>query len=224
MSTTQPTSYQSIQVCAMRVTRLTASGTPMTGAGTTNGYIAKAPVMVTLTPDNQTGPELTLENGCGTLAGYYQAPDMLKKYSIKFELTDLDAELLEILTDEPLVSVGGETVGKTSKRIAACGAGTRNGVAVEFWSKKWNSCSVPSGDELYWHWFMPWAFLQTGEVSLENDFSTIPVEGYLQESPNFNRGGWTNGQWPDPAGLDAAWGVVSESYFPTAASGYQAVA
>lgn len=223
MSTTQPASYQSIQVCAMRVTRLSASGTPLTGAGVTNGYISKAPVMVTLTPDNQDGAELTLENGCGTLSGYYQAPAMLKKYNIKFELTDLDAELLEILTDEPIVTVAAATVGKTSKRVAACGSGTRNGVAIEFWSKKWNSCSVPTGTSLYWHWFLPWTFLQTGEVQLQNDFSTIPVEGYLQESPNFGRGGWTTGNWPDPAGLAAMWGVVTESFFPTAGSGYVAV-
>jgi len=223
MSTTQPVSFQSIQVCALRATRLSAAGVPQTGAGTTNGYISKAPIMVKLSPDNEKGVELKVENGCGTLGGYYQAPDQLKKYNISFSLTDLDSELIELLTDEPIVSVGGSTVGKTSKRSSACATASRNGVAIEFWSKKWNACSVPSGNSLYWHWFMPWAFLQTGEVTMENDFMKVPIEGYLQENPNFARGGWTSGNWPDPAGLPACWGVVTDSFFPTAASGYQAV-
>jgi hypothetical protein len=225
MSTTQPNAYQSIQVCAMRVTRLSNSGVPLTGATVTNGYVAKAPVLVKISPDKDDGPELKLENGCGVLAGYYQAPDVLKKFNINFELTDLDAELLEILTEEPIVSVGGATVGKTGRRVAACGGNSAlNGVAIEFWSKRWDSCSVPTGtNEIYWHWFMPWAFLQTGEYKMENDFMHIPIEGYLVESANFDRGGWTEGAWPDPAGLDACWGVVEDSFFPEAASGYQPV-
>lgn len=223
MSTTQPNSFQSIQVCAMRVTRLSSAGTPLTGVGTTNGYIAKAPVMVKLIPQYETGVELKIMTGCGTLGAYYKAPDQLKNYNLDFELTDLDNELIEILTDEPIVSSGGLTVGHTAKRVAACSAATRNGVAVEFWSKKWSSCSVPAGAQQYWHWFMPWAFLQTGEIDLQNDFAHVPITGFLQESTNFAQGGWTSGNWPDPTGLKSVWGVTSDSFFPTAASGYQAV-
>ncbi len=217
MSSTQPTAYQSIQVCAMRATRLAADGTPLTGA--TDGYISKAPVVATLSPDYETGVELSVTNGCGTLGGYYKAPDQLKKYNITFELTDLDAELIEILTDEPIVSVGGSTVGKTALRVATCNTVTRNGVALEFWSKKWDACTVPTGD-LYWHWFMPWAFLATGEYQMQNDFMHIPINGYLVESANFGVGSWSEGAWPDAGGLDSSWGVVSDSFFPTAASGY----
>lgn len=223
MSTTQPESFQSIQVCALRATRLAADGTPLSGAGVTNGYVAKAPIMVKLTPDNQTGSELTVETGCGTLGGYYKAPDQLKKYNLSFELTDLDAELIELLTDEPIVSAGGQTVGKTAKRVAACDASARHGVAVEFWTKKWDSCTIPTGNSLYWHWFLPWTFLQTGELSMQNDFMHVPIEGFLVENANFGVGAWTDGFWPDPDGLHACWGVVEDTFFPTAASGYQAV-
>lgn len=222
MSTTQPYSYQSIQVCAIRVVRLDATGTPVTGA-TTDGYIAKAPVMVKLSPDYQAGSELQIETGCGQLGAYYKAPDQLKKYNISFELTDLDSELIEILTDNPIVSSGGATVGHTAKRVAACSSASRNGVGLEFWSKKWNACAPPTGDP-YWHWVMPWAFLQTGEYSMQNNFLTVPIEGYLQENPNWGVGPWTDFQWPAGAGdLEACWGVVSCDDIPTPASGYQSV-
>jgi hypothetical protein len=195
----------------------------MTGAAVTNGYVAQAPIEVKMTPDNQAGVELTAENGCGTLCGYYKQPDQLKKYDVSFMLCFLDHELIELLTDNPVVTVGGNTVGQTSKRVGACNEVDRNGVAVEFWSKKWDSCAPPSGDQ-YWHWFWPRAYLQSGEHSFENDFMKVPIEGYLQENPNFGVGGWTSGAWPAGAGdLDALWGVVSDSYFPTASSGYQAV-
>lgn len=215
--------YQSIQVCAVRVNRLSSTGAPLTGAGTTNGYIAKAPITVKFSPNYENGVELKLMNGCGTLASYYRAPDQLKNYNISFTLTDLDHELIEILTDEPVVTVSGSTVGHTAKRVASCSTGTRNGVAIEFWSKQWNACAAPTGNQ-YWHWFMPRAILQTGEITLENDYATIPVEGYLQENPNFGFGGWTSAAWPSSAGsLQSLLGVVSESVIPTASCGYQAV-
>lgn len=219
MSASQPNSYQSIQVCALRATRLSAAGVPLSGA--TSGYIAKAPIMVKLTPDNKTGVELMVETGCGTLGGYYQAPDQLKKYNIAFDLTDLDHELIELLTDEAVVTVGGLTVGHVAKRVGACSEVDRNGVAIEFWSKKWDSCSPPSGDK-YWHWFMPRAFLQTGEYTLQNDFVHIPITGYLQENPAFIHGSWTSAAWPTAAGsLVNLFGVITETSLPTAASGYQ---
>ena len=190
-------------------------------SGATDGYVAKAPIMVKLTPDNQAGVELTLPNGCGTLSGYYQAPAQLKKYNIEFDLTDLDHELIELLTDEAIVTVSGQTVGHVAKRVGACSEVDRNGVAIEFWSKKWDSCSPPTGDK-YWHWFMPHAFLETGEYTLQNDFVHIPITGYLQENPAFLHGSWTEAAWPNEAGpLDNLFGVITEDTLPTPESGYQ---
>jgi hypothetical protein len=60
-------------------------------------------------------------------------------------------------------------------------------------------------------------------MDLQNDFAHIPITGFLQESQNFGVGGWTSGAYPDAGGLHSVWGVVSDSYFPTAASGYQAI-
>jgi hypothetical protein len=214
--------FQSFQVCAIRATRVSATGTPLSGA--TDGYLSKAPTMVKLAPDNQAGVELTAENGCGFLCGYYKQPDQLKKYNINFELCDLDNELIELLTDNPIVTVGGQTVGQTSKRVGACATASRNGVVLEFWTKKWNACAPPTGDQ-YWHWTAPRAYLQTGEQTAENDFMKIPIEGYLQENPAFLNGSWDEGSggqsWPSAAGtLTALWGVISTNEIPTASCGY----
>lgn len=219
---TQDFCAQSFQVCAVRVTRLDATGTPLTGA--TDGYIAKAPIEAKMSPDNQAGVELTAENGCGTLCGYYKQPDQLKKYNVSLSLCDLDNELIELLTDNPVVTDGGETIGQTSKRVGACSNNIRNGVALELWSKRWNSCAPPTGADLYWHWFWPRAYLQTGDQDFKNDFMVIPIEGYLQENPNFGFGAWSDGAWPTGAGeLEALWGVVKEEFFPEAVCGYTPV-
>lgn len=219
----QAGAFQSFQVCAVRATRLSSTGAPLTGATVTNGYIGKAPISVKLDPDAQAGVELTAQNGCGTLCGYYQQPEQLKKYKLSFMLCDLDHELIELLTDEPVVTVGGQTVGHTAKRVGACSNNVRNGVALEFWSKKWNSCSNPAGDQ-YWHWFFPRAFLSTGSYEMKNDFMQVPLDGYIQENPNFGLGGWTSAAWPSGAGsLVSLFGVVSESVLPTATNTYVAV-
>lgn len=221
---TQAGSFQSFQACAIRVTRVSATGTPLSGA--TDGYLGKAPIQVKLSPDNRAGVELMAENGCGTLCGYYKQPDQLKKYDIEFELCDLDHELIEILTDEPVVTVSGQTVGHVAKRTGACDPLSRNGVVLEFWTKKWNACSPPSGDQ-YWHFTAARAFLQTGELTMDNDFMKVPINGFLQENASFITGSWSAGSggksWPTGGGvLSAAWGVFSSATIPTAVSGYSA--
>jgi hypothetical protein len=214
--------FQSFFVCAMRVTRLSSTGAPLTGVN--DGYLAKAPVMVTVTPDRETGVELTAQNGCGALCAYYKQQDQLKKYDINFELCDLDNELIEILTEESLITVVGETVGREFRRVGACQTTQTVGVALEFWSNRWDSCAPPTGAagaSPYWHWFFPRAYLQVGETTMENDFMKVPIEGYLQENPNFDAGVWTENPFPAAAAPLLSMGaVIEDSSIPTAACGY----
>lgn len=209
-----------MQVCAIRVTRLSALGVPMTGA--TDGFVAKAPLVVKTTPDREAGVELKATNGCGTLCGYYQAPDQLKKYNVNFELCELDHELIELLTDSPLVVSGADTIGHTSPRVAACSDASRNGVAVEFWTKRWDACGPPTDGFPYFHWFWPWAILQQGEQTNENDFTKVVIEGYLQENPNFDFGAWADMPWAGDDPLEALYGVHRETALPTPSTTYEA--
>jgi len=196
----------------------------MTGAEM--GYVAKAPVEVTMTPDYQAGVELTSENGCGSLCGYFKAPDQLKKYDISFTLCDLDAELINILTSDEaeVITAGGNSIGYAFPRATSCsGAAAPNGVSLEFWSRRWDACSTPSGNEgLYWRWSLPRAYLNVGAITLGNDFLKVPIEGFLQENGNWNRGPF--GDFPiGGAPLLAVGAVTEDDALPTVECGWVSV-
>jgi hypothetical protein len=182
--------------------------------------VLAAPVMVQLQPDFMEGVELTLENACGTLSGYYKQQSQLKKWDINFELTELDSELLELLTGVSLLEVGPETVGHQFSRVGSCDPYDLNGVSIELWSKRWDNCQTPSDGDLYWHWALARAFLQIGDIKFENDFMTIPVKGYLEENPNYG-----DGPWHDfPTGtLDSIAAVWQDTTLPTPECGYVSV-
>lgn len=210
----------SFQACAIRVARLSATGTPVSGAS--QGYIAGAPVQVTLTPQYQKGVELTQENACGQLAGYYRQQDQLKSWDITFELTELDHELIEILTGVSLITSAGNSIGHQFTRVSSCSPIALNGVSLEFWSKRWDHCQQPSDGTLYWHWVFSRAYLHVGNLKLDNAFLTIPIEGYLEENAN-----WGNGPWNDfpGGGTLASIGAVFQdaAALPTKSCGYSSV-
>lgn len=211
--------YNSFQCCAMRVARLSSTGAPVTGAG--NGYILGAPVMVTVSPDFQEGVELQLDNACGGISGYYKQQSQLKKWDISFELTELDHELIELLTGVSLITDTGVTIGHQFTRVSSCDPIDLNGVSIELWSKRWDNCQPPADGDLYWHWAFGRAFLKVGEIKFENDFMKIPIDGYLEENPNWGNGPWND--FPGGGSLSAIGAVWQESDLPTAVCGYSAV-
>src|SRR5688572_26110691 len=157
----QSGSFQSLQVCRIRASRLDSVGAPIVGSG--NSYVSGAVTTVSIQPDYQDGPEIQTENGCGGICAYYKGPDVLRKVNISFELCNLDVELIELLTTQSIITSGGETLGGLLLRSGACTTVENNGVSLEFWSKRWDGCSAPSGSDAdypYWHWAFPKAILR----------------------------------------------------------------
>jgi hypothetical protein len=185
----QTGTYQSLQVCRIRAARLNASGVPVTGAN--SAYVSDAIVTVRLGMDYQAGVEIQSENGCGGICAYFKGPDILRKINVGFDLCDLDSELIELLTTQSVITSGGATIGHEMPRSGACNNVVNNGVSLEFWSNRWDSCSPPSGVDAgypYWHWAFPRVILRTGDLTLENGFMRVPVEGYAQENHNWVKG------------------------------------
>jgi len=184
------TPAQSFQVVAMRAARLAANGTPVTGPN--QGYVSKAPLQVQLSMDFENGKEFTQENGAGDICAYFKGADKFKKIDISFDLCDLDAELIAILTSDDVTATttgaSGPTNGFVFPRVAGTGGGSiLNGVSLEFWSKRWVGGGAPTSG-LYWHWWFPKAILRVGDMTMENDFLKVPMTGYLQENANFGNG------------------------------------
>jgi hypothetical protein len=216
--------YQSLQVCRVRAAKLDATGAPLVGPN--NAYVSAAVITVRMAFDFMAGVEITAENGCGGICAYYKGPDRLRKINLSFELCDLDSELIEVLTTTSLITSGGETIGHMLPRSGACHDEPNNGVSLEFWSNRWDACSVPSGAQVglnYWHWAFPKVILRTGDMTLENGFLRVPVEGYATENPN-----WGDGPFHDfPGGvgaLDSTGAVWADAAMPDPDTTYIAVA
>lgn len=208
----QSAAYQSLQVCRIRATRLTASGVPATGASA--AFVSDAILTVRIAFDYQAGAEILAENGCGGICAYFKGPDRLKKINMGFELCDLDSELIEVLTPTSLIVSGGQTIGHLLPRSSACTTEENNGAYLEFWSNRWDSCSEPSGAQAglkYWHWMFPKVILRTGDMTLENGFLRVPVEGYATENSAAG-----NGPFNDFPGttLDSIGAVFASSTIP----------
>jgi hypothetical protein len=170
----------------MRAARLNADGTPRSGAQ--QGYVSTGLIQVQIQPDFQDGQEITQDNGCGGICAFYKGPDILKKYNVSFDLCQLDFDLLAIVTTQSTITSGGVVIGNYLARSGACTTVTNNGVSLEFWSKRWAACGVPTDGLLYWHWVFPYVILRTGDMTLQNGFLTVPVTGYAQEDAAWGDG------------------------------------
>jgi hypothetical protein len=203
----------SLQVCRIRVAKLTAGGTPDPGPG--NGYVSDAIIQANLSVELSQGDDFELKNGCGDIAQHYKDGDRVKRVNIDMEFSQLDSELVGLLTGSDTfydaveeVTIGGALLSSTDP--------VQSGVALELWSKAWASnqqanaalIGGSSSDVLYWRWVFPYVRFQLGQLTLQNDILRIPVTGYAQENSDMV----ATGPYGDfPAAVVAAGGITTSA-------------
>ena len=194
-----------LDVCAIRVAKLTESGAPLPGA--LNGYVSDAPITLSVTLTLEDGDDLVLKNGCGNIAATYQSPDLIKGVELNLELTDLDAELLGLLTGSTVFMDGGDAIGGALPEAGS----SPPPVYFEAWSKAWQGDSQVSHtsttpDATWIHWVFPLTRWTQGDIELSHDFAVIPVTGKGQGNKNAT----VDGVWDDfPVAVAAAGGITS---------------
>jgi hypothetical protein len=218
----------SLQVCRIRVAKLTAGGVPDYGAG--NGYISDAIIQADLSVELSAGDDFELKNGCGDIAQHFKDCDRVKRVNIDVEFSQLDSELVGLLTgsdtfydEDEEVTIGGQLLSSTDP--------CQNGVALEMWTKAWDSnqqanaslIGGSSSDVLYWRWFFPFVRFQMGNMTLQNDILRIPVTGYAQENDEMP----ASGPYFDfPTAVSAGGGITNsmgwfvDDELPAAQCGY----
>lgn len=198
------TCYTSIDLCAIRVAKLTTGGSPDTGA--TNGYQTGAAIKLEITVEIETGEEFTQKDGCGEICATFKEPDKIKRLSLAMDLCQLDALLLEFMTGASSFSSGGNIVGS---QFAAVGTNP-DPVCVEAWSKAWDNdqqAVVPftSPDATYIHWVFPYTTWVQGNLVVEHNLMVVPVTGNGRENANIT----ANGPFDDwPTAISNAGGIT----------------
>lgn len=198
-----------VQLNMLRVTRLTALGYP--DAGATNLYVTDSVVEITANPVYKTGAEIEQENGAGALCTSYKVPDSYKRHDMGTTLCKADAELLELLTSNTLITSGGNTIG------SQFGTALGDYVCIEGWQTIIEDAE-PTGEYLHWIW--PKVRFRHGQRTLNSGAVVFPLvgEGY----PNSNIGLGPAGNWP--TAMTAPESYYVDSSIPTAFCGYQTAA
>lgn len=92
----------SVQGAAIRVTRLTSSGTLATGE--LDSYTTSAFMRMSFTPEYEDGEEITEKAADGTVCVSYKAPDRLKRVTMELAICEPDPELTALLAGGVLLT------------------------------------------------------------------------------------------------------------------------
>lgn len=199
------TCYTSVDLCALRVAKLTTAGAPDTGAD--NGYVTDAAIKLGITVEVSAGQELEQKNGCGAICATLKEPDKIKRLTLDTDLCQLDAFLLEFMTGAPaFVDGSGNAIGQQFPAV-----GTEPPpVCIEAWSKAWDDDQqavdpFTSPDATYIHWVFPFTRWVQAAFTLEHALVVIPVKGDGSENSQIT----ANGPFDDwPTEIAAAGGVT----------------
>jgi hypothetical protein len=188
------TCVTSIDICAIRVARVTEAGAPMTGAK--NGYVSEAPFTLGVTVETEAGENLTQKNGCGRLIASLAEPDQISGLTLALEVCQLDAYLAEIMADCELFEDGGDAIGFQLPEIGA----VPDPICFEAWSKAWEDdhqyvSDFTTPDATYIHWVFPYNRWVPGDFTLEHQLLVLPLNGKGQSNPSITANGPFN-DWP----------------------------
>lgn len=178
----------SILGVSLRVTRLTPSGAPATGAEAS--YVTDKFVSVSFTPEFEAGDEFTQKAANGTVCASLKAPDTLKRINLSIAICEPDFEFQELIAGGTLLedTVDGSTITVGWKAPAIGVDPTPNGVAIEVWSKAVTGGKT-AGNNPYYHWIFPYAQMRlAGDRVVENGMMANNFEGWAVGNTAFGTG------------------------------------
>lgn len=219
---------QSLDFVAIRVSKLNANGSPLSGAS--NGLVSYAPIKLDLDFDLKKGDDLEQINGQGLICAAFQQEDLLKRVTLSLDLCQLDAELMEILCGYSVFFSGANPIGAQAPAVGAT-PGNINGVCFEGWTKAWDggSPAIPaltSPNAAYIHWVFPKATFWPAKQTLQHGFLTVAVAGKGDENPKVTGNGPFD-DWPTPiinaGGVTKCYGWFFDANIPANTCGYVAV-
>jgi hypothetical protein len=208
-----------IHLCAIRVTRLDATGHPAPGPN--NSYVTNKPIQLVVTPVIEAGLDKTLVGGCDCLIATYRGFDKLKRFDLEVDLGVVEPGLIEMLIGATAITAAGAPIGDwwPHDQTFACGTNPQPNVAVEAWQDNWND-DQQDPTLPYLHWIFPSSFWQIAAQTLQNDFLQPKITG-------FTRGNtvWGLGPYGDlPEAAQPLGGFFQTATRPTGACGYATVA
>lgn len=216
----------SVDICALRVAGLTATGVPRPGAF---GYYTNQVETAKIGTTNDTINQVLRRNGCGTIVTSIAQQVSVSGSQISIDLTKWERDLIQLLVGGLAMVSSGHT---GAYRAPYLSDGPPNPVCIELWSKAWDTStqavtaiSTPNGS--YHHWVLP--FVQcdlSSQFTLANGDTIFTITGTGSENPVITADGPWN-DWPSwvagHGGFTSSFGEYDDGTIPTAACGLQTV-
>lgn len=208
----------SIQAVRLVVGRLSPAGAPLVGA--TNLYVTDQLIKIDYKVQvNQPGRQ-RLINGSGNACLTFQDWPTIEGVDLGLELCILDAELMEILAGEPIITEGGQPRGNS---LPPSGERLDHEVSVEVYSLavSGDEQATDGGSLIYFHWVWPRTSWRRGDASLSTNPLGVPLVGTGRSNSNFGNGPLNN----VPAGsiVGAMGQFETSANLPAITNGYGAI-
>lgn len=178
-----------IQACAIRVTKLYASGVPRQGSDTM--LVSDDLVSLAWTAEQATGDEFQLKNACGANKIDYKDCDRLRRLNLTLSVATPSPYLSEFLAGGAVL-IDGEAVGYAFPTLndPTC----PDGISVELWARRITSGGSVDPD-FPWNWYvLPKVFLQVDSGTFENGPYQPSFTGFAVENENWHDGPLND--WP----------------------------
>lgn len=205
-----------VQICRLRITKLTSLG--LVADGPNNAYVTDKLTELQANPTIKTGDEISQANGCGCDIVNYKNDDILVRWELQITLGAIEPALKSLLLGGDTIYDDSDTpvpIGFHWPLQAQCSTTGQPNVAVEAWSKA-ISYDHQDQDLPWFHMIWPWAKFQIGQFTLGNSPATIPVNGFTRANP-----GWGLGPYGDaPESVEEAGAVWLDTSIPTADCGF----
>lgn len=183
--------YTPFKLPRVRVTKLDTCGIPVTGS--CSKVVSDGIITVELTKEYEDRQEFFVKNGDGTFCVKETNPPILKWVNINATFCNVDPEMLNIVTGNPLVADNADTPRNTGYSEEE-NAVLNSNFALEGWSRISGSnvpCTGVNQTE-YGYWLFPWVIEGTiGDITLQNDTVSFIYSGRTRSGSPWGTGPYT---------------------------------
>ncbi len=208
-----------VEICAVRATRLDSLGNPVGEAN--NVVVPQDPIQLQFTPNIREGDDRELIGGCNDcIIASKTGEDQIRRYDLELQMGRLIPQMQEMLLGATLITDGGDDIGILYGEKLPCGQSAAR-VAFEAWSKRWTEDDEQDPVLPWWHWIWGSARFVPAQNTLQSDFGPFTMTAKTRRNTSWGFGPY--GDQPDDLGANLI-GVWADASIPTASCDYSTVA
>jgi hypothetical protein len=207
----------SFGACMLRVTRVDENGNVIAGS---NSYVTDKLVSISVNPNNETGNNFSVRNGCGCGIASRKFPDTFNFWELSLNSAALEPQLIAFMLGAAPINDGANVVGVAFPSALACDE-ANPAVAFEFWTENVTGSGLDATWP-YFHWVFPSTVWSFGDNTFEEGPAQPTLNGFSQTNGNWGEGPYGDGP-PDSEDISEGgfWGTADP--LPTAQCASQTV-